>query len=152
MKAVHNYKFFLAIFFFYQVAFSMAGEQLFHTQNIFPIYTWQIFHTEPNRNLGRTLLFVKTIDGQPLEAPTDILDLQKSFPNINIYEFSQKVHVAGMRDELSQEDLNNIKEMLLLDHSSVTFELKRITFDPIEYYTRRGITSEVSLGAFEATK
>ncbi len=144
----------LSTFFVVQILFSQFGLQLFHTQNFFPLYTWQIFHTEPSRFLELDLIFIHAIDNRRFNPPRNILALQTDFTQINFYTLTAKVlYIADDYTRTKNtQSIEHLNQLLLQGHQSVDWDLRHVNFEVIEYFeTGKSITEKI-LGEFHAMR
>ena len=54
------------------------GVEFANNRELFPFFTWQLF-THPKREQTAFALRILAIDGEPLEAPTAVADLEEHF-------------------------------------------------------------------------
>ena len=132
----------------------MFAEDLFQIQNIFPIYTWKIFHTRPDKIWTRHFLLVHQIDGKSFVPPADILELQEIFPSINMYTFSQKIRNLGLNYWSNQREyyVQVINENFKSDHQHIEWELVEKKFNVILYHLHKETLYSKSLGLFQYEK
>jgi len=154
MRQIHRLKIGLCLFALVQLGWSMFGLQMTGTQNIFPLYTWQIFHTQPDRFLTRYFLFIHAVNGKPLTEPTDVFEAQRLFPSINMYSLSQKIHRNGELLETAEREraIAHFNSLLLTDTGSVVWEVREIEFEVIAYFNSKEVRQVRSLGIYEASR
>lgn len=134
-------------FFLLQFTFSMFGERLLRTQNIYPFYTWKIFHPQPDKYLINSFVYIYALDDTTFPEPKDVFDIQSLFPSVNMYTLSKKINVAGddFGQPRSNKAIEEIKEALKSDHKSIVWELRRVKFEVIDYYISHKTESEMVL-------
>lgn len=139
----------LIAFFILQTTFSLFYEFFTGQQNIYPLYTWRIFHTQPDKILSNNEIYVHQIDNQIFDPPQKgVLFVETTFPQVKIYTFSKKLQdytgSSDQRDKVIQE----INRLFTKDHphQKVVWEISTQTFNPIDFYWKNQLISETFLG------
>ncbi len=129
----------------------MTARQLLDTQNIFPIYTWQIFHTVPEKFMERYYIMLLSDEGVPYEPPIDIFDVQSQFPQADMYTLSNKIVELGVAITQHydvQGTLRNVTNELRKDKKHLRWELIEVKYNVIDFYVDKSIVSRTSLGTY----
>jgi hypothetical protein len=113
----------------------MLAEDFTGKQNFFPVYSWKIFHPQPDRYLRRFFVYIHEMDGRKLDAPTDYYDLKDQFPHTNQYTINEKINdlgYAGSEEEKARL-AGFIDDSLGRDHP-IVWELVEIKYEVISFY------------------
>ncbi len=149
---IQSLKIGLCVFFVFQTFFSQFAKQLFSTSNVYPFFTWKIFHTEPTKTLFRYFVYVNAIDTVPLPAPKDLLSMKREFSGINFYTLPEKISVAGQKYQYRNDSsgIEHLNGLLRQFRNHVSWELRKVEFDPIEFWATGQVKSQLVLGEFHA--
>lgn len=132
----------------------MFVDGLFETENLFPLYNWNIFHTTPSKYRTQDFLLIHSLDGKVLNPPKDILDMQPLFPDVAFYTLTNKIRGLKLHfyDPQKEVLLIHINENLNRHFDRVEWELVEQRFDVIEYYLSHSVLKTKSFGRFIAEK
>jgi len=122
------------------------------TENVFPFYGWNIFHTRPDKFLTRYFVYVNKIDGVEVNPPADVYDIQHRFKNVDMYTFANKVHTLGHVFDSPQAGplIHMINENLVRNHQRVDWEFVQVKYEVIAYHLRREFIERKVMGQFFA--
>ena len=134
-----------------QTLFSSFYQLATDTINLYPAYTWKIFHTQPDRFIEYHEVLFHQIDDQVFIPPLKGLSVvEKAFPHISTYEFSRKAHLYARSDSHRQKVIEEFQQLFTRNRDLVVWEIQEFTFNPVDYYWNKKVVSEKALGKHES--
>ena len=145
----------MVLFVVIQLLFSMFFELITGNINLYPAYTWRIFHTQPDKYLVNHEIYIHQIDNTTYEPPQKgVLFVEKMFPKIKIYNFTKKVQDYAGDDETRRNVIHEFNRLFTLDHPHdvVIWEIREQVFNPIDFFWKNVLVDEKILGKHESHK
>lgn len=153
MRGIYYLKFIIIGFFVFQSLFSVFYESISGEQNIFPIYTWKIFHPRPDKYLTDYVMSIHKIDAEKFDPPvTDLNFIAENFPHIRTYTLTRKMGSLNKENPLRERTVKNINSMLLKEKSHVRWGVVERKFNPIELFWEGKVIYRKEIKIFDAKK
>ncbi len=138
-----------------QLIFSLFFELATGSINLYPAYTWRIFHTQPDKYLVNHEIYIHQIDTTKFDPPKKgSVFVEKSFPRIKIYDFAKKLQDYAADDRSRTYVISEFDRLFTADHPHevVVWEISEQTFNPIDFFWKNELIKETFLGKHESRK
>lgn len=145
----------MVLFVVLQLIFSMFFEWITGNINLYPAYTWRIFHTQPDKYLVNREIYIHQIDNKIFNPPQrGSIFIEKMFPRIRIYEFTKKVQDYAGDKEARKNVVLEFDRLFTLDHPHdvVVWEIREQLFNPIDFFWKNELIDEKFLGKHESNQ
>ncbi len=153
MKSIYHLKFIIVCFFILQSLFSVFYESISGQQNIFPIYTWRIFHPRPDKYLTDYIISIHEIDDEVFDPPViDLNFVRRKFPHIMTYTLTRKIGSLDENNPLRKKIIENINSMLLKEKSYVRWGVVERRYNPIELFWEGKVIHQKAIEIFDAKR
>lgn len=155
MQKIKYLKNFIFIYALIQFSFMVLYTPITGSFDLFPLFTWNIFRPYPDTPIWHHIIYIKNLNGDPVDPPREIIDLpEKSFRNISFYNYTHRIQLWG--DAFKINDVEKIEQMrkdfemdFLVLNTSVEYELKKVKIHPIDFKTKGEVIESVTLGEWE---
>ena len=152
MKSLYFFKSFVAFVFLFQILFTVGYPIIAGKHDLFPLFTWDIFHTKPRKTYDIYPLTFLEIDHETLESPLTLVEAYNSgLLKVNVrYEILRKSSDLGhaIVNENQDEVLaitKDIEQLLLANHESIRYRLDYLKVQPREYFLYGKFNKKVPL-------
>ena len=153
MRSIYYLKLIIIGFFILQSLFSVFYESISGDQNIFPLYTWKIFHPRPDKYLTDRIISIHQIDDEIFNPPViDLKFVAKKFPHIRTYTLTRKMSSLDKDNPMREETIKNIDSMLLRKNFYVRWGIVERKYNPIKLFWEGKVIYQKELGIFDAKK
>lgn len=149
MKKVNHLKILILLFFSSQLLFSIFFEYFTYSNNLYPLYTWKIFHTQPDKILKNAEIYIHQIDDVVFNPPQKGAPfVEQSFPQIRLYTFVRKLQDYTEHIEKREKVIMELNRLFTKDHphSLVVWEISEQKFNPIDFFWKKKLISENFFG------
>ncbi|MBY0384023.1 hypothetical protein K2X05_02600 [bacterium] len=132
-----------------QILFSIFFEFLTDSINLYPLYTWRIFHTQPDKKITNYEIYIHQIDNVIFNPPKrGAAFVEEIFPKIKTYTFVKKLRDYDADVPRRSRLINELEHLFTEDqiHNLVIWEISKQQFNPIDFYWKHRLIDEKFLG------